>query len=421
MFKLPFRLPKTHKADQIPEDFLGITLDPYKISVVYFQVPPKEQDLFQTSNLIEEPKKPLSDQVKVICVKSKYLSNDNIFDSVNVNDLTSQTILVLDEILTEIETEYSQCPTKAIFGIAPRNCIDLMSIVRYSNSERAKIMEQQSAELYSQAEKNAMFRAQDLLASQKGDMDTDLIPITSTEVFLKLDGEVVRDAIGLEGQELELSWFGSFAESSHLNSLQKIAKKTGLEIMGVSSLGYTFYDSLQEISDNKNSVIIDFGTSSTAVYVAFGGSLVGSRYIDIGLAGLLAEISRKLSVHLDESAEILRKYQNGTLSESLSMEVSKAVTKFSVVWIQALAMVFSDFSGVKTFSSKVFLTGEGFDIQDFVELVQTEPWFKSIPFKAPPDFVKGSLSEKILDLCGASSSLEWILPLSLGNIYFKMF
>jgi hypothetical protein len=419
MFKLPFNFKRINQSKHVSQDFLGIIVDLYKISVVYFQIPSEEQISVQTPNFSADPPKATSNQIKIICAKAKYLSNDSIFDS--VEDLTSQILIPLNEILTEIEAEYSHIPTKAIMGISPRNCIDLMSIVRYSALEPAKITEQQVKELYDQAEKNAMFRSQDFLAAQKGDMDTDLIPITSMEVSLKLDNEAVRDPIGLEGQELELSWFGSFAESSYLNSLQKIAKKTGLELIGVSSLGYAFYTSLQEDSTGRNCVIIDFNVSRTSVYVAFGGSLVGARYMDIGLAGLLAEISRKLSVHLDESVEILTKYQKGTLSESLSLEVSKIIGKFSVVWLQSLEAVFSDFSGVKTFSSKIFLAGEGFDIPDFVELVQTEPWFKSIPFKSPPEFVKANISEKLVDLSGASSFSEWILPLSLGDIYFKMF
>ncbi len=418
MFKLPFHFKKAGHTDPISQDFLGVILDPYKVSVVYFQVPSKEQETLRLSGFASEQAPTKPDQLKVISARSKYLSVDNIFDP--VDDLPTFTAQILDELLTEMEAEFAELPSKAIFGLTPRNCIDLMSLVRYSNSESAKISQEQVQELYSQAEKNAMFRAQDILANQKGDMDTDLVPITSAEVSLKLDDEITRDPVGLEGQELELSWFGSFAESSYLNFLQKVSKKVGLEIIGVSSLGYAFFDSIQDYSENKNCIIIDFGFSKTAVYVAFGGSLVGAHYIDLGLSGFFAEICRKLSVHLDEAVEIVKKYQNGSLSDPLSAEVSKVLEKFSVVWLEGLETVFSGFSGVKTFSSKVYLTGEGFDISDFIDLVKMEPWYKSVPFKAPPEFYKAPLSEKILDLGGDSASLEWILPLSLGNIYFKM-
>ncbi|HOM77869.1 hypothetical protein KBG31_00430 [Patescibacteria group bacterium] len=423
MIKLPFLKKSQRPNIRQNQDFLGIVLDPYKVSVVYFQIPAGslgETPANFSSELspIFSSSPPENTKIKIIAARSKYLSLDNVFDP--IESLLDQTAQTLDILLTEMETEFPQLPDRALFGLSPRNCIDLMSLVRYSNVEVSKITQEQTQELYEQAEKNATFRAQDILISQKGNMDEDLIPITSSEILLKLDDLVVQDPVGLDGKELELSWFGSFAESSYLDFIQKVAKKVNIQVIGVASLGYSFYDSINSLPDNKNCVILDFDFSKTTVYVAFGGSLVGCYYIDLGLSGFYAEICRKLSVHLDEAIAIVGKYQTGSLSEALSIEVSKVLEKFSIVWLEGLETVFLGFSGVKTFPSKVYLTGSGFDISDFVDLVRTEVWYKSVPFKAPPEFIKASLSEEILDICGVSSLLEWILPLSLGNIYFKM-
>lgn len=404
MFKLPFiDFKKTREQE---ENFLAITLDPFKVRVAYFEAASPSEN---------------SPRAKVVSAVSKFIPADSLFD---VGGREASIIDALEEILAQLREEFSEIPNQVIFGLPSNHCIDQMSIVRLQNSTKSRFTETQDAELSIQAQKNASFRAQDLLATQKGDMDTDLELVTSIDIFKKIDGGVVRDPVGLEGKELEFSWFGSFAEVSYLKRLQTISKKLGLDILTVSSLAYSFFNSLQELDSNyRNCVIINLDTSITEVSVAFGGGLVGTRYINLGLISILEQISAKLDLHYDEAEEVLEKYKEGTLDSTIAVTVQKIVRRFFIVWSQALDMVFSDFSGIKTFSSRILLIGPGFDIPDLFELTSSEPWFKSIPFKSPPDFEKGLASDKLVqisDLTGKSSSLAWSLPLSLANIYFEL-
>jgi len=409
MIKLPFKI-KGEKSQINADNFLALIIWPHKIDAVYFCVSQSDT----TQELVSKPKT----ELKVICAKSRFFSQDSVFlPEENSPDVINQC---LTQLLAQIKQEFSDLPKKVIFGLTPRNCIDLMSLVRYSSPERKRIEEKQVRELYEQAQKNALFRAQDILANQKGDMDTELVLVTSEEVSLELDKTPIRDPIGLEGKELELSWFGSFAESDHLEFLQKIAKASGLEILGVSSLGFSFYSGIKSQDAVKNCVIVDFNFSATSVYVVFGGSLIGEKYIDIGISGLLAEFCQKFSVDIQGAKDLLRQYEEGVLEENISLRICGIINNFSAVWLQALEAVFSDFSGVKTFSSDIFLTGEGFDIPDLQDSIKTGNWYKSVPFKDSLNFIFPNLPPNIVDLGGASSKLEWILPISLGSIYFKM-
>lgn len=405
MFKLPFLDFK--KKRTLEDNFLAIRFDPFKVQVVYFEVidSPDGEDA----------------QIQIVSAISRFIALDNFFAR---EDNEDYVIEALEDVLEEMREEYTNLPRRVLFGISSEHCIDLMSVVKLQNPTRQRFVEEQVKELLEQAHKNAFFRAQDLLVTQRGDMDSSLELIASAEISRKIDGAPTRDPVGLEGKELEISWFGSFAEDSHLRKLQFIAKRLGLSILTVSSMNYSLYSSLRDLNPKyRNCVLVNLDNAVTEVSVAFGNGLVGSRFINIGVISMLNQISSKLDLHYDEAQEVLEKYKQGNLDSSIAVEVQKVVRQFFVIWSQALSSIFSDFTGIKTFSSKVLVVGPGFDFPDLFELFSKEPWYKSIPFKAPPDFEKVFASDKLVkisDLSGGASLLSWTLPLSLSNIYYKI-
>jgi len=405
MLSLPFLNLK--KSKNLESSFLSITFNSFKVNVVYFE-------------LSDEDLKP---EVKVLGAVSKFIGEktENLFIEYQDDVALVET---LNGILSEFAEEFSYVPNQVIFGLSADKCVDLMSIVRLENSTKGRFTQEQAEELDAQAYKNASFRAQDILATQKGDMESDLDLVTSVDIFKKIDGVPTRDPIGLEGKELEQAWFGSFVRRTDLKRFQRIAKKLNLKILTVSSLNYAFYVCLSDLDPKyANCVIVDLNNGFTQVSVAFGGSIISSRFINVGLVSILKAICSKLGLYPDEAWEVLEKYRLGTLDSSLVGEVQEIIRRFFVVWSRALSAVFSDFSGIKTFSSNVVFVGPGFDLPDIYVLASSEPWFKSVPFKAPPNFEKGLVSDKIAeitDLTGKSSLLAWSLPMSLSRVYLKM-
>ena len=405
MLSLPFLNLK--KSKDLENSFLGITFDSLRVNVVYFEISSDE----------------LNPIVQVKCIISRFIGEkvENLFKEYSDDSALIETLRV---ILTELSEKFPDVSNQVIFGLSADKCIDLMSIVSLENSVRRRFTEEQVAELDEQAYKNASFRAQDALATQTGDMESDLDLITSVDVFKKLDGIVTRDPIGLEGEKLEQAWFGSFVRRADLERFKQIAKKLNLKILTVSSLNYAFYTCLtQHDPKYSNCIVVDLDNDLTQVSAAFGGSIVGSRFINIGLVSVLNEISSRLGLYPDEALEVLEKYRQGTLDSSLAQGVQKIIYRFFVIWSKALGEVFSDFSGIKTFSSNVVLVGPGFDLPDLHMFTSSEPWFKSIPFKAPPNFEKGLASDKITkvsDLTGKASLSAWSLPISLSGVYVRM-
>ncbi len=403
MLKLP-RLLRKHIADATSvSNFVAVTFDPYGARLVLFKVPDFVDDSVDVRDVT--PEALYSAQV--------FYSDDTPFpdESASLDSLISRGLNLL-------KSQGSEVPEALLFGISARQCVDIMSIVRYSQLNSARVTEDHVTSLYSQVHSHALLRAQDIIADRTGDMDASLEPITSKEVALLLDGTSVADPLGLIGNELELRWFSSFAPATLLARLQHIASIVDLPLLGVSSQAYAFHSSLLGTPEFSNSVIIDFGLDATTVYVVFGGSIVDSRYLSIGVAGLLAEISDVLDVHWDVALEVLFKFTRNTLDASIASKVSPVVSAFSRVWLDGLRSLFLSFTSVRTFSPRIVLVGYGFEVPQLLSVIRTSAWYKEVSFKTTPSFSVASSTANLP--ARMDFGLGWAPTLSLGYIFKEM-
>ncbi len=399
MLKLPRLLRRnTTDADSV-SNFVAITFDPYSVRLVLFRA----SDPVDGRGVVPEARH----SVQV------FYSDDTPFP----NEMSPLDSLI-SRGLNLLSSQGAEAPGAVLFGISSRHCVDIMSIVRYSKLNSARVTEEHVSSLYSQVHTHALLRAQDIIADRTGDMDLSLEPIASKEVSLLLDGSPVSDPLGLIGNELELRWFSSFAPTSLLTHLQHVASAVGLPLLGISSQAYAFHSSLLGTPEFSNSVIIDFGLDATTIHVVFGGSIVDSRYLSLGIMGLLAEICTTLDVHLDVAREVLSKFMHNTLESSIASKVSRIVSAFSEEWLVGLRSLFLSFTSVRTFSPRILLVGYGFEVPQLLSAIRTSTWYKEVSFKTTPNFSVASTPANLP--AHMDSSQNWSLTLSLGHIFKDM-
>ena len=92
------------------------------------------------------------------------------------------------------------------------------------------------------------------------------------------------------------------------------------------------------------------------------------------------------------------------------------------IWISGVELLFSDFDGVKTFPSKIYLIGGGSSLGDVLTLLEKEPWTRNIPFKEPPVFERVSVSDLsyISDLTGKTVGHDDVMPAALSEVYLEL-
>ena len=171
-----------------------------------------------------------------------------------------------------------------------------------------------------------------------------------------------------------------------------------------------------------DAVIIDMGSDITDIGVAFGGGIVTTKTLPMGGAQFTHQISKKTGLSYFAAEEKKLAYSYGNLNDSEVASVQDSMERVFEIWLSGIELAFAEFTGIKTFASKVFLVGGGVMLPDIQEILTHEPWTKSIPFKSPPEFVKLGLADLPLvkDGTGKIDNPAYVLPASLALVYLEV-
>jgi len=239
-------------------------------------------------------------------------------------------------------------PTQAVVGIGKENAWCSTTTVRFNRPDPEKEIEPQEIEkLHEQIFRTALIQATSQMSEFFGDPELTLQLIDSEILYHKIDGQVINDPLGQKGNVLEASIFTAHSPATYLEQLSETLKKLNLNLWAVSSLMFILVRTLA--NDNLlgfNSIILDVGGKVTDVAVVFGGGIWGTRPLLLG---------------------------------------SEALTKDGVeLWLSGVETALADFEGVKTFPSRIILTGGGANFSELKEDLLAYPLTRTLPFASPP-------------------------------------
>ncbi|MFC1625003.1 hypothetical protein ACFL15_01430 [Patescibacteria group bacterium] len=339
-------------------------------------------------------------------------------------------IVEKDEVTEALKIATSQATSEqeedirnAIIGVDGGMCLGITTTVR-SKRGGGPVEIKELNSFYEKLMEASYIQAKNRSLHTTGDPDIDFEAITTKNVYLKLDNQPVPSLEGQPGKMIEIAQFNAFAPSFHLKIIQNIVQKAGLKILAVGSLTYAL---TQWIVDSPSKpldfVLINTSEDATDVAVIFGGGIISTQSLHIGFLHFIEGISDKMGLTRMEAENVLRVYMQGNLTESESEVVRSCINDTLDVWLGGLTLLFEEFSDVKTFAPKVFLTGYGVEIPDVYEALTKVPWTKAIPFKAPPEFSKLSFADmnKVSDSTGKTQTPDWINTATISIIYDELF
>ncbi len=316
----------------------------------------------------------------------------------NIEDKTRKTIVAIDGGIT----------------------LGLTTTVRLKRTETDPIKPNEIDELYSRIMEASYIQAHNKVLQTTGDPDLELDSITTSDIYLRIDGQNVATLEGQHGELIEVAVYNSFAPSFHVKSIQNIIKKAGLELIALGSQMYSIVNWINNSPKNiLDFVLISVAEDSTDVGVIFGGGIISSKTLNIGYLHFVESISLKMGLSTQESEKVLDMYNQGKLASSEVPVVKSCLKETLNVWIDGIKLLFEDFSGVKTFAPKIYLAGCGSEIPDIEEVLKNEPWTKTIPFKADPDISRISFSDltKVVNSTESILDQNWIYTASASIIY----
>lgn len=335
-----------------------------------------------------------------------------------------KVIHAIDEALFRATDGLDEEVSDVIFGVGGSLSACLTTTARVTRASKSEIQADEMNDIHSKIVENALTKSQNISYRTTGNMDSNLELITSSIVYTKLDGNHVKDPLGETGQKLEMALFTAATPSYHVDSLQKIAKALNLDILALTSNMYALNQSMRAAKNDPalDGIIIDIGSDSTNVGVVFGGGVVTSKSLHIGGAEFTNKLSSITGLSFLESERKKHEYSFGNLPDSDLLTIENGLSDITDVWVSGLELLFSDFDGVKTFPTDIYLTGGGSKLPLINEALQNKPWTKSIPFKEPPTFSKVSTNEFKFahDVTGSTDDEEYTAAVALGSIYLEM-
>jgi cell division ATPase FtsA len=396
------------------------------VRLPFFSKSTEEQNKFLTIDINSSNVKCVAfykedSQLKIIGSGAQNLESGSVRagNIVDLQNTLDATVAAADQATRNLEERLNN----AIFGVTGDLCVGLTTTIRSKRKNTEPISKKELQSLYEKIKEATYIQAQNEYLQMMGNSDTELEIITSSTVFANLDKNEADTLEGKSGSLIETAVFSAFTPGYHLEALAELSKKTGLDILAVGSELYAITQFIKlASSDNVDFVVIDVSSDTTNVAVVFGGGIVATKSLNVGRFHFIEGISNKMGLTISEAERMLNAYIGGNLAQSESSIVQGSLEDSLDIWLEGLELLFGEFSGVKTFSSKIFITGEGADLPDLLTLAKEEPWTKGIPFKSPPDFRRINLMDldKISDSTGRVSASGWIPTACLSIIYEEM-
>ena len=309
---------------------------------------------------------------------------------------------------------------KVIVGIDGGVTTGITTTLRMKRPTAEPITPDEVKTLYEKVSEIAFTQAKNRIIESTGDPGLDLQTITTSDVYIKIDGQKVAVLEGQRGQNVEIAVFNSFVPDFHIKSLQDSIKKAHLDMVAIGSQMYSLVEWIKSVQEESlDFVFINISEDSTDVGAIFGGGITSTRSLNIGYNHFIESIINKMGLPRKSAESVVKMYNADKLSESEASVIRSCLKEIIDIWVDGLKILFEDFTGVKTFSSKIYVSGCGVDIKDVMASLQEADWTKTVPFKDSPVFNKVSFMEngKIINSTDQELTTDWIYLASTSIIY----
>ena len=396
MLSLPFRF----KNQKLQDRFLTITINSDNVSCLAFYVDGKDAKIIGVGKQYLEPG----------AVRSGVIIDSDIVEN-SLNEAIIQATASVEDDISDV-----------IFGLGGNLLYGFVTTAKATRDKSHPIDKKELDQIYKKLTESAYIQAQNEVLETTGNSDLDMDVVTSATVYTKLDHTLTKDLLDREGTEVEVAYFTAFTPSYHVKAIQKLAKNLGLNIIAIGSEMYCLTQALKLAGKGPlDCTILNVDNDFTDVGIVFGGGIVYTKYLDIGAFHITREISKNMGLSFREAEKIKSTYSYGKLPTTETVPIQNSLTSILNIWTNGLAVLFSEFSGVKTFASEILLVGEAAELPDVLEVISKEPWTKSIPFRGVPTYYKVSLRDLpfIKDSTDTLGSLEYVTNAALSVIYLE--
>jgi cell division ATPase FtsA len=334
-------------------------------------------------------------------------------------DWESVSFAVKSSVL-DAAKDYPDFSGEIIFTLSGELSVGNITTVKVSHDEHVPIKKKEIDQIYKTVHLASLENASTAFMKATGNVDVPMELIISNDVYYKLDGSITSNLLNEHASEIETAVFSSYTPNFNISLYERVCKKAGFKLIGISPELFSLSLILKRLKGQFfDGVLVNMGSDFTEIGVVFGGGLVATKSMSVGGEHFIRAIATRANISRRDAAFKKQKYLKGELEPEEALIVQGMTSDILELWLDGIQILFEDFEGVKTFSSKIYLTGEDVEMPGLLDMLSKEPWTKSIPFKSPPEFTKVLCEDfiNIKDTTGKCIGAELAPMVSAVEVY----
>lgn len=295
------------------------------------------------------------------------------------------SIPTLKHSISECSTQTGKNYSDVILGLSGEHVFGFLLIVKSKRDKPTKkITEKEMEQLYSRIKDLAFQQAKTRWESNFAySIDLEILDLVLTSTTI--DDQSVDDPVGLLGSSIAVSVYCSFADKKHYEWATKLVTKAGLSVFETTTTLYSQSRILAE--ESENFIIVDIGMMYTDVGIVFGRNLIETKSFDIGGDYFTKHLEKEKKIEYGKANAKKESFADGTLAEDEIDQVGDILFEAAKTWILGFKTILSSLGHIKSFPTKIYLTGGCAKLPVIKELLYENGWLKEIPFLNEPEII----------------------------------
>ncbi len=342
--------------------------------------------------------------------------------SIKSTDQLKITKDLIAETLSEAQAQAGSKTDNLIIGLSGSKVIGFVIIAQYTrekpdrevNEKEVEKIHERIAESAYQQVKN---RWSILYAD---DLDFELLDLVITSTLI--DGERVEDMIGNTGEKIQVSVFCSYSVKSYYDWVLNTVKKLKYNVETITTTLYSQSKLLN--NESKNYLLVDIGKKTTDVAIILGENIIQTRSFELGGDFFSKWLAEELGVEANVADARKEAYASKTLDENEMDRVGDILYEAGVMWRKGVQTALTSMSGIKSFPSRIYVSGGCANLPVVQELLHEDAWKQAIPFANNVIEIEttnsGLFSQQVSDELQLLNGPQWFVPVSIGLVRLEL-
>ncbi len=289
--------------------------------------------------------------------------------------------------LSEAEDQAGVQAKRVVIGMAGELVKGVTNTIRYRRPQPDKVLDIAEMEfIIEKVQERAQGHAQKQIALETGNQDVEVKLVNSALVSIHIDGYKVSNPIGFQGRDVAVQIYTAFAPMVHIGALEKVADELALDLIAVAAEPFAVSRSVlgTDTDSNFTAILADVGGGTTDIAVVNDGGVEGTRMFGIGGRSFTRTIASDMELSYTDAEKLKVNLGNEKIKSSVREKINGAIDKTLEVWLSGVELALSEFDSVDHLPNRILLCGGGASLQKLVEALETEEWYKELPFTRRP-------------------------------------